>query len=139
MKSDVICTEKVEISRMEDGIIRVFVRNDVYMVEKDLEDHYKIFKSLMDSEKAPFLIIFSKNASVSKEAEERFANQKRSEIKLAEAFVIESIVHKINANIFLKIFKPKHPIKIFNKEEKALEWLRKQRRLATEKKISQAS
>lgn len=134
MKSEVVVTDKVEISKIEEGIIRVFIKNDVYMVESDLEKHDQIFKSIMDKEMAPFLIIVSKNSSVSKEAEERFANRHRARIKLAEAFVVSSIIHKLNANIFLKIFTPKHPMKIFTKEDKAIAWLKKQIELASHRK-----
>ena len=41
----------------------------------------------------------------------------------AEAIVVNSLAHKIMANFITKFYKTPMPIKIFNDEESALQWL----------------
>ena len=52
-----------------------------------------------------------------------FANVERNKIKKAEALVVKSIEHTVEANFLLKKFNFNHPIKIFNNEEDATYWL----------------
>jgi len=52
-----------------------------------------------------------------------FANPERNKIKKAEALVVKSIEHTVEANFFLKKFNFEHPIKVFNNEEDATYWL----------------
>jgi hypothetical protein len=49
-----------------------------------------------------------------------------SKIRKAEAFVVESLANRLVANFYIRFNRPNNPTKIFNKFEKALDWLRTQ-------------
>jgi len=70
-----------------------------------------------------FLIVIQEFSIGNYEVQKEFASKDRSEIKIKEAAVINSLPMKIIGNFHLKFFKPGHPSKIFKTEEKALEWL----------------
>lgn len=117
-------TEKVHVSLLDDNIFRVLVKNDVELDLDDLDKNYFFFKEHIPAEKVPFLIIFSKGATTVKGANERFTEKGRLSIKSKEAFVIETLPHRIMANFYIRFTKPNHPTKIFSNELDALKWLR---------------
>ena len=46
---------------------------------------------------------------------------------IADAILINSLAHKLQANFYLKFNKPVKPTKLFNAREKAVVWLLKQK------------
>jgi len=49
-----------------------------------------------------------------------------SKIRIAEAFLINSLANLLIANFYIKFNRPPNPTKVFNNLESALEWLRSQ-------------
>lgn len=120
----IIETKVGKISVMPDGIIRVDGNPDVHIEQKDMDENYAAFKTLVKGKDAPFLVIFGENASISREAREKFADWERSKIKRAEALVTPQLHHKLIARHHISSDKPEHPTKVFNNEAKALKWLK---------------
>ncbi len=117
-------TEKVHVSLLNDNIFRIFIKNNVELNIEDLDKNYFFFKEHIPQNKVPFLIIFTQGASTVKGANERFIAEGRLSIKSKEAFVIESLAHRIMANFYIRTTKQNHPTKIFSNETDALKWLR---------------
>lgn len=124
MKKPSLETDKVHITILDDNIFRVLIKNDVELNLEDLDRNYFFFKEHMTEKKALFLIIFSKGATTVKGANERFTAQGRLDIKTKEAFVIETLPHRIIGNFYIRYTKSNHPTKIFSNEVDALKWLR---------------
>jgi len=117
-------TEKVHVSLLEDNIFRLFIKNNAELDIEDLDRNYFFFKEHIPEKKLPFLVIFSKGSSTVKGANERFIEDDRLSIKSKEAFVIESLAHRLMANFHIRTTKQNHPTKIFSNETDALKWLR---------------
>jgi len=49
-----------------------------------------------------------------------------SKIRIAEAFLINSLANRLIVNFYIKFNRPSNPTKVFNHLESALEWLRSQ-------------
>jgi len=49
-----------------------------------------------------------------------------SKIRIAEAFLINSLANRLIVNFYIKFNRPPNPTKVFNNLESALEWLRSQ-------------
>ena len=116
--------QKVLITLLEDNIFRVLIKKDIELNLEDLDTNYIFFREHLPDKKVPFLIIFSRGATTVKGANELFSAKKRLGIKTKEAFVIETLPHRIMANFYIRYTKQNHPTKIFSNETDALLWLR---------------
>jgi len=50
---------------------------------------------------------------------------KMVQVRLAVAFVVDSVANRVIANLYIKINRPPNPTKVFNNEEDAVLWLKK--------------
>ena len=121
-----IQTDKCYIEVLEDGIVRVETKKGVSIEQNDLDDNYRVFVEELKVERALFLIVFGKDGVVDVASMQRFANPDRNQMKIAEALVVHSVEHALEANFFLKKFPLQHPIKVFDQESDARVWLRLQ-------------
>lgn len=60
----------------------------------------------------------------SKEVREFVATEERSELVLADAFVINTLPQRMTAKFFIQFNNPVRPTKIFDNVEEAIEWLK---------------
>jgi hypothetical protein len=118
-------TSVAVISVLEENILRIEFKPDCYIDIREFEENLCAYKKLMTTEKVYVLTIASPGATISREARDRFSSPERSTFKIAEAFVIESLAHKILADFVTRVQKPKHRLRFFNTEEKAMKWLKK--------------
>jgi hypothetical protein len=127
VKSQVIKTYESRISHisaLSNGIIRVEIKNKIELHPEDLDENLAIYKEILGPDKKGlFLLVFAKEGSSTKEGREKFASAERSAIKKAEALVVFTMGHRIESNFYKNFFNPKHPVRIFDNEEKALKWL----------------
>lgn len=114
---------KYKISILNDAIVRVEIFRNTEVILEDLDRNFKIYESFLNGRKMPFLIIFGEFSMANRDVQKKFADSKRSQIKLMEAYVIHSLPHRIMGNFHIKFFKPEHPTKIFNKEKDAIAWI----------------
>lgn len=121
-----IQTDKCYIEVLDDGIVRVETKKGVTIEQSDLDDNYRVFVEELKIERALFLIVFGKDGVVDVASMQRFANPDRNQMKIAEALVVHSVEHALEANFFLKKFPLQHPIKVFDQESDARVWLRLQ-------------
>lgn len=120
----VIETKVGKISLVKNCIVRVEGNSDIHIELEDMYENDRAFKKLLKSKKkAPFLILFGNNASISNEALHYFGNPKRSEIKRAEAYIAPQLHHKLNVLFHINFQNPLYPTKQFTNEPEALKWL----------------
>ena len=122
-------TETVEFEKSvyhfrEDDIVIIRIKDNVHM---ELEDS-RAEREMLYREKAHLLpmkvmIVPGEHASVSKEVRDYSNAPENTKMIKAEAIVVQALAHKIMANFITKFYKTPMPVKIFNNEEKALEWL----------------
>lgn len=111
---------------IDSGIVRVETKRGAYIDQVDLEHNYRVFVEELKIECALFLIVFDENGVVDVASMQRFSNPDRNQMKIAEALVVHSVEHALEANFFLKKFPLQHPIKVFDLEEDAIMWLKLQ-------------
>jgi hypothetical protein len=85
----------------------------------------KYCKKAIDLTKPVYSIIFPKDGStVTEEARDYFSNDEFNQNRVkATSVVIESLTHRLTFNVYLKLNKPKSPIKAFNTLQNAIYWL----------------
>ena len=116
-------TEKCVITILENGIIRLETKENVTLNENDLIEIENFYTKKLKVEDGLFLIVFSKGLRGDKTTKKRFVEERRQNLKKAEAIVMNNIDHKIEASFYLKQKKANHPIKTFDNEKDAIFWL----------------
>jgi hypothetical protein len=112
---------------------RVYLENEIvhcdFIAERiDLEAAMKCVELrtefIKNDVEYPFCIDARKLKTVTKDARDYFASEKSVQGSKAAAIVFDSIFSRMVANFFLHFNKPKVPIKLFNKMEDAITWLK---------------
>lgn len=113
------------VQKLEADMVRVEVKPNHHIKEEDLYELLPVYEELFGENYQLFLLtVFNPGVSIALETRNKFATKERSAFKIAEAFVIKSLAHKIIADFVLRIQKPNHLIKVFSDEEEAHNWLK---------------
>lgn len=108
----------------KDGIVEVIFENQLLL---ELEDCYEImetYKTHIGDKKVPILHIIGKYMNVTKEAREFAASADGLKNSIAEAYVFDSLPHRIIGNFYIKFNKPSVPTKFFKTKPEAEVWLK---------------
>ena len=119
--------EKCDLYLIEEGFTLLIAKNKV---ELELEDAIEIDDISFELvEGKPFVtLVDGRNvrSNMSHEAREHFAtNKKITDIRKAQAIVVNNLHTKLLANFYMKFHKPENPVKIFNDYDKAEIWVKK--------------
>lgn len=118
-------SDRWKISTLDNTIVRVEIKRHTEVSMDDMDRNFKLYQSFLNGRKLPFLVIFGEFSMANREVQKEFAKSQRGKIKTCEAYVINSLPHRIMGNFYIKFAKPAHPAKIFGNEEEATEWLLK--------------
>lgn len=118
-----IFTETATISKLENGIIRVQIKDKAHLMAKNLEENFIAYQELIDGDSAPFLILVNDTATISTEGREEFNRKTRNEIRQKDALVMKDPATMLLINSQVKFIKPLIPIQAFLDEESAIRWL----------------
>ena len=129
MKEAITILNKIEldsatISLRNDRIILYSIKDNITISAKDSNEMVGAAGKLGDFQKLPVLIAGGKHTLADKDAREFGASKEGTKYALAVAFVIKSLAQKILGNAYIKINKPIVPTRLFDNEEKAVEWLK---------------
>ena len=111
------------IQLREDGIIEVNFADELLLDVTECKELLSNYSSILSNKKVPILHVFGKYMNVTKEARDFSASPEGLEYSLAEAYVLNSLAHKILANFYIKFNKPKVPTQFFTTKEEATVWL----------------
>jgi UDP-3-O-acyl-N-acetylglucosamine deacetylase len=125
MKTEVkIQTSTADISKSEDGIIRVAIRDNAFLEANSLVENYNAYVDIMDGDDAPFLIIVNNSATISTEGRVQYNKETRKEVRRKDALVIKNPATMLLINSQVKFCKPIIPTQAFLDESSAIAWLR---------------
>jgi hypothetical protein len=118
-----IITRTSEFWKDENGIVWSKPLKGACIDLEDCVDNILVLKRFC-SNGACLKIVDSRNSwSITKEAQE-YAERADSPMRtIARAVIVNSLTTTVLKNFFLKFNKPELPLKIFNSQEKAIEWL----------------
>jgi len=107
----------------ESTFYEVIVNDDYEFTTKDLEELVEA-QSKLGKQLLPVLIMCAENATTNTDLLKVLSKNSNNPYSKADAFVISSMVQKILANFYIKVFKPERPTKFFNNKDEASIWLR---------------
>lgn len=119
--------ETVLMTYGDDGILRIKINEGAHMTLAQAKLQLETIRRLCGNKRVPILVDARVNYSTTKEAHEFSAQHE--EIRLATAVISSNNFTKVSLNLYLSIFKPSTPYKLFSKEQEALAWLNEQIRL----------
>lgn len=107
----------------ESTFYEVIVNDDYEFNTKDLEELVEAQKKIGE-QLLPVLIMCAENATTNTDLLKVLSKNNNNPYSKADAFVISSMVQKILANFYIKVFKPERPTKFFNNKDEASKWLK---------------
>jgi len=109
--------------RTHEGYIRTAAKPGVDIVLNFAIENSLIVNELCRGRKRPLLIDLKNLKSITPQARSYFSARDRESDISAFAFLIHSNFQRMVGNIFIQFNRPRLPTKLFNQEERAIEWL----------------
>jgi hypothetical protein len=106
-------------------IMQITYKTDPEEIDlKAAKKHTAAIKELCTGEGCHVILDFrNSTASFTDEARNWFAcSEEHSLIRLSQAILVKPLAHKIVANFYINFNRPNCPVKIFEKEHRAIQW-----------------
>ena len=117
--------KKADVFLEKENMVHIRIHPKVHLDREDmLEINTTKFK-MVGEKKYTVLFVPGKQATISKEAREISSFPVITRNAIAKAIVVKTLAHRLIGNFFIKTQKPAHKTKLFDSEEKAIEWLDK--------------
>ena len=116
-------TSVAEIKLLKEDFIRIEYSPNIIIDLPELEENLQAYKKLLGNDRFYLLSVIPPGVTVSEKARNYWTKPERSKFKIAEAFVINKLSHALLANFVTTFQPPRHELKFFNSEKKALAWL----------------
>lgn len=116
-------TSVAEMHIDDDGILQIrFFKGATVTLDK-IKEYYRVSNDLLAGKKALVLIDATEDYNVTDEAKAFGQTDEATKNRIAIAYVTSSLANRIKFNLYLKIYKPKVPLKMFTSKDSALKWL----------------
>lgn len=112
------------IELIENEICIVVFRDGIELKDSDLEQINEFYLSAFNGRKYPVLVITGRGSTATQGAR-HYSATKMEGLRTAEAFVCTTVYHRLLASLYYTLNSPTHPVKIFDDEQSAMEWLKK--------------
>lgn len=114
---------KYEITILAPQIFKVKPYEGIELNEEDVREMRKIY--LKFSENKPFAILLDAvyDFTPTEEARKLLASKEYTELRIAAAFVTNSLANKLFGNFFIRFNRPATPTRMFTDEKTAFNWL----------------
>lgn len=114
--------ETVLMTYGDDGILRIRINDGAVIGIAQAKLQFETIRRLCGEHKIAVLVDASTSHTITKEAQEFAANNVGN--RIATAVINPNPFSKLTLNLFLGIFRPATPFKMFTSEEGAMKWLR---------------
>jgi hypothetical protein len=124
-EKEIITLSHSEIFLREDGIVEILIKESSSISDVECKEMLASYKTILNNKKYPMLHIVENYVSFEKSAREFSASPEGMAFSEVEAYVINSLAHKLLANFYLKVNRPPVPTKFFSTKKEAITWLQK--------------
>lgn len=118
-------TETCTIELIDDVLIKLTYFDQAEVDLDSAKTDYAIYLDFAKDRMVKNLVVAGKYTQLSTEAMRyiQSSNEKRRDLILAEAIVVNSLAQRLLGNFYFRILSPKYNVRMFNSEEKAMKWL----------------
>ncbi len=124
-KKNTIQLDFASVFLRKDGIVETVISNNTVIDKAQCVDLLSAYSQILANKKYPLLLLVGDFATATKEAREFSASKAGLKYSKVEAYVFNSLPHRILANFYVKINKPPVPTKFFKTKQEAVAWLLK--------------
>jgi len=117
-------TSIAEMHIDEDGILQIKIKKGAYLTLENIKEYYAETNKLLGENKALVLFDASAEYTITEEAKAFGQTEEATKNRIAIAYITNSVTNKLVFNIYVKLYKPKVPMKMFSKKENGLKWLK---------------
>ena len=107
-----------------DGIMHVHFKDIDELLTDDITDAVNGLYGIGGGKKFLIFLTFENFFIIDKEIRKLAATEISGKYTIADAFVVNSIALKLLINFYIAFNKPSRPTRLFDSEEKAVEWLK---------------
>jgi hypothetical protein len=114
-----------DISFIDDFTVKIVFENDIQIEKNDIQDALEYYDIITNGRPFKKLLITGFRTSIKNDAR-KFGHEQmklRKKQIVAEAFVVHNLPQRMVVNFYNTFIKKAYPIKFFNDEESALQWL----------------
>lgn len=115
--------KNITVSLRTDGIVVVYLKNNTEINIALQKDMIRIYNEITEGNKAVFLFTAGEFVSITKEARSFAIRMEQNTPTFASAILVNNLGHKIIADFYYKVNRPKQPYRVFWNQDKAIEWL----------------
>lgn len=108
----------------EDGICRTVVKPQAEITLEDAIENTEAVDTFYNGRKFPLLIDSRPIKSMTREARKHFSTNDRVSHVNSFGIIVNSSISRVVGNFFIGMNKTPIPAKLFDSEEKAIEWLK---------------
>jgi hypothetical protein len=119
-----VIANKLEISWIEKGIIRIHFKDGSHILPSDQEEMIELQRKFTNDETHATIFTSGKSVTFSLEARENAVKLESATKAVANAAVVNNIFFMAMSGIYSSIFKMKKPYKSFSSEAAAVKWIR---------------
>ena len=119
-----VSTSVAEMQIDEDGILRIKMLSGIHLTKELAKEYFDASVKLLNGKKALILFDGTGEYTVSEEAKAFGSSEEVVNTRIAIAYVTRSISNKLMFNLYLTVYKPKVPTKMFSSEASGLKWLK---------------
>lgn len=113
-----------DIHYLTEGIVHIHYPEGTSYVLEDAKNMFKSISTKVNLKKYRLLISGGDFVTIDKDAQKFNASDEVSKRCAAIALISENLARRLIGNFFIKVLKPSAIVKMFEKEEDALIWLR---------------
>jgi hypothetical protein len=121
---DKVITSIAEMHLDEDDILHIRILPGVDVTLEKMKDNYEASARLLGGRKTLVLFDATAEYTISDEAKAYSAGPEASRSRIALAFLTGSVANQLMFNLYLKIYKPIIPTRMFSSESAAIKWLK---------------
>lgn len=119
-----VITSVAEMHIDEDGILRIKILPGANLTLDAVKEYFDATQKLLAGKKALVLFDGSAEYQISEEAKAYGSSEVIASTRIAIAYVTKSITNKLMFNLYLSVYKPSVPTKMFSNPESAVKWLK---------------
>ncbi|MGL4598636.1 MAG: hypothetical protein ACRCYO_14055 [Bacteroidia bacterium] len=124
-------TSTISMSFSEDKILRITIFQNAHIDLEEAKANYAASGRMTGDEAVVVLVDARNDYTVTRRAQEYASTQ--AHLRIGTAVISENPFSRLLTNLYMLIFRPASPVRLFLSEESALEWLEEIRAEASEK------
>ena len=123
MERPTITTATLELRLHADGMLRCLALPGRVQSIEDARENVAALKRLTGGKRVPMLLDIRDAGTLSRDAREYYAGYETAKSITGLAFITDSAFSRVVANFFIRLAKTRYPIRLFEDQEAAVDWL----------------